>query len=157
MKKKFFAMIGVIVLVFIMIAVLLLLANMKKVAITEIKEFRYRSNSSMMYNGDVVYELQCQDTECFAYYKPSGTDDKDKYKYSVDTEFCEKLEELLEKYDVGSWDGFDKVDRDILDGSSFSLSITMKNGDSINASGYMKYPKHYRDFVVDLAKLYEML
>ena len=32
----------------------------------------------------------------------------------------------------------------MLDGYSFSLKITYKDGQSINAHGYMKYPDNYR-------------
>jgi len=40
---------------------------------------------------------------------------------------------------------FDKVDKDVLDGNSFSLSINFGEDKSISAHGYMKYPSGYRE------------
>ncbi|MBP5242600.1 MAG: hypothetical protein J6Z36_02795, partial [Clostridia bacterium] len=39
---------------------------------------------------------------------------------------------VLNKYNVYSWDGFDKTNKNVLDGNSFSFSVNMNNGDDIS-------------------------
>lgn len=51
--------------------------------------------------------------------------------------------EIVKEQNIVSWNNFSKSDDNILDGYSFSLYIEFKNGETINAHGYEKYPKNY--------------
>jgi hypothetical protein len=51
----------------------------------------------------------------------------------------------LNEHEVARWNGFDKNNRNVLDGNSFTLSVTMENGKDIHAHGYMKWPKGYQE------------
>jgi hypothetical protein len=62
----------------------------------------------------------------------------------IDESVFGEIERIVNDQEIYKWDGFDESDNDILDGSSFSLKITYKDGQSINAHGYMKYPDNYR-------------
>lgn len=55
----------------------------------------------------------------------------------------DKLEEIINAYDINSWDGFHESDLDILDGSAFTLNITYSDGKEVNADGYMVWPEGY--------------
>lgn len=56
-----------------------------------------------------------------------------------------KIEAVFEQYKVGKWNGFQKSNKMVLDGNSFSLSVTMEGEQEICASGYMKWPANYRE------------
>ncbi|MDR1565046.1 MAG: hypothetical protein LBS74_08830 [Oscillospiraceae bacterium] len=53
------------------------------------------------------------------------------------------LNKIITDNQIYKWNKFNKSERNIMDGNSFSLSVTYANGKSIIASGYMKYPKNY--------------
>ncbi len=52
-----------------------------------------------------------------------------------------ELEEILGKYDAGSWNGFSKEDRKSTD--SFLLEVEFDNGDLLEAKGRGIYPDKY--------------
>ena len=62
----------------------------------------------------------------------------------IDESVFAEIERIVNEQEIYKWDGFDESDNDVLDGYSFSLKITYKDGQSINAHGYMKYPDNYR-------------
>ena len=63
----------------------------------------------------------------------------------IDEYYLEQLSKIIKETNIESWNGFNKKDNKILDGYSFNLKVEYKNGKTINASGYMKYPKNYKN------------
>lgn len=55
------------------------------------------------------------------------------------------LSRLATDYRMDKWNGFDKVDNRILDGSMFSLEITLSDGKTIYAHGSNAYPKNFSE------------
>ena len=55
---------------------------------------------------------------------------------------CGKFQEL----GVGSWDGFNESDPDVMDGWDFSLEIELADGTAITAHGSNASPEGYHDF-----------
>ena len=53
--------------------------------------------------------------------------------------------------------GFNKSDRYVLDGNSFSLSISMNNDEYVSASGYMKWPKNYKEVKEELITFFSTI
>ena len=53
---------------------------------------------------------------------------------------------LLDTCDVKNWDGFSENNPHVLDGSSFDLSITRKDGSMIHARGTNATPEGFREF-----------
>ena len=68
--------------------------------------------------------------------------------------FAEKLEALCDSCRIRRWNGFDKVDRRVLDGSGFSLSIKYADGKTLSAHGSNSFPNGYRDFRTSLEELF---
>lgn len=130
--------------------------KLKKVEIKKVKSFSFGYSVSMMINGNVSYNYKCGE-RCLVSVKPNEVNMEDPVVVEVDEEFGKKLEELLKKYEVNKWNGFDKSDLNVLDGNSFHLSVTMEDDQYISASGYMKYPKNYREFSSELSSLFEPL
>lgn len=116
----------------------------KEIKITSIQKFRYSYTQGYSMNAEVIYSLECNDA-CEIEIKPYLEEPEKTRKLTVGKDFKEKLESILRKYHVGKWNGFNKNNPYVLDGDSFSLSIVFQNGTSISASGYMKWPKQYRE------------
>ena len=55
----------------------------------------------------------------------------------------ERLSKVITDNGIDKWNGFNKSDSNAMDGYSFELKITYKNGEEITAYGYMKYPPNY--------------
>lgn len=77
-------------------------------------------------------------------------------EYHVPTpEAMAKVRDVIFRYDVRSWDGFDKVDRFALDGEDFNLYITFADGTRISAKGSNRFPENYRDVFGELEAILE--
>lgn len=66
-----------------------------------------------------------------------------------------EIEGLLNKYNVSNWNGFHGNNKDVLDGDSFGFYVTMKNGDKIDSSGYMSWPKNYGEVKNGLESIFK--
>ncbi len=149
----------IIIIVIIVLLVLLLLyifngKVFKKVEIKKIKYFSFGYSTGTMINSQVNYQLTCKE-RCLISVKPNQVCSDDPTVVEVDEEFEKKLEDILVKYNVGSWNGFQKSDPGVLDGNSFNLSVSMEDNQHISASGYMMYPNNYREFVKEVGELFE--
>lgn len=73
----------------------------------------------------------------------------------VNDEVLEQLTRFCRDNKVGRWNGFHKVNKNVLDAGGWSLWIIMEDGREIEASGYMKYPADYRrviDGIFEIAR-----
>ena len=61
----------------------------------------------------------------------------------IDSSYLNQLSDIINDNKIYEWDGFHKSEDDVMDGYSFKLNIGYKNGETIDASGYMKYPDNY--------------
>ena len=58
---------------------------------------------------------------------------------------------------LAEWNGYHKIDRDMLDGVSFSLSVEFEDGRVINASGSNCFPRAYSEKVSAIKDFFEKL
>lgn len=122
--------------------IIFLVITNKPKKIESIKTLHYSFSNGYSMNAYTVYDLEC-DEDCYVTVKPHGypEDRTSKYKISED-----KIDELIKVFNdnkVLSWDGYHKNNKYVLDGDSFSFSLTTKEGLSVSASGYMKWPDNY--------------
>lgn len=75
----------------------------------------------------------------------------------IDEPVLEQLGEIAGKYRMDRWDGFDKSSANVMDGSSFSLSITLADGTTVSARGSNKFPDGYGDAEREICTLFEEL
>ena len=54
-----------------------------------------------------------------------------------------KLQKIINENKIYKWNGFEERNDKILDGNGFKLIVEYDDGKTINATGYMKYPKDY--------------
>ena len=118
----------------------------KKVAPEEIKDvthFYFTYSNGLDFDDRVFYQLDGAEGQYTAVVKPEGVKDEDAWHVSVDEAFADQLIAILRENDVGSWNGFDKQDRRIMDGIGFSTHVILADGKTIDANGYMKWPSGY--------------
>lgn len=65
----------------------------------------------------------------------------------------EKINQLYLDMHIAAWDGFDKTNTMVCDGSGFSFSLTFEDGKHLNAQGTNAFPDGYREFTDALEKL----
>lgn len=75
----------------------------------------------------------------------------------VEEPVMEQLNEIVERYRMDQWDGFNKSDSLVLDGSGFSLSISFADGKAVLASGNNAFPEGYADAEREICALFEDL
>lgn len=124
----------------------------KDIKIENIKKLDFHITQNMSIYGDIDYNLKCDD-KCVVKIKPCDTAEEKAQEVELSQEQVKEIEDLLNMYHVGKWDGFNKADKNILDGRSFSISISLQDGTLISAHGYMKYPKNYKEVSSGLERL----
>ncbi|MBE5874725.1 MAG: hypothetical protein E7287_10040 [Lachnospiraceae bacterium] len=75
----------------------------------------------------------------------------------VDEPVLEQLSEIANKYHLDKWDGFDKKNKHVMDGSDFSLSVTLADGKTISAHGSKSFPDGFADVEREIRGLFEDL
>lgn len=125
--------------------------------IGSIKTFHFTYTNGYAANAFTYYDIRLKDGNYKAYIKLNGVPAEEAVEIEMTKEQVQKVEEILNKYKVYKWNGFDKTDKDVLDGDSFSLNLSMENGKSIGASGYMAWPDNYREVKAELSTFFEGL
>ena len=154
MKMKYL-IIGIIIVIAVSILCFIKFCGKNYVDFNEreIKSFHLSySNGYMMY-ANIVYEFKLENNKYMANIKPYLVADEEMLTIEIKKTIVDKIIDILKKYEVNKWDGFNKVDKNVLDGDSFSLSIWFQDDKSIYASGYMMWPKNYqnvRDEISDI-------
>ena len=143
MKKSYIVVFVILFLVIIIVLLLLKFKQNSKVGVvSDIKSLSFSYTQGYMVNSDVRYELDCKE-KCILLYKPYGVSYDQAKKFRINDDIILEIESLLNKYEVCKWNGFHGNDKNVLDGDSFGFNVYMKNGNRIESSGYMRFPKNY--------------
>ena len=153
MKKKVLFIILIILLV-IVIGVIVMFGIKKPKKIETIKYLNFGYSTGTMMNAYVSYNLEFKDNKYKASIKPNMISDEDKKITVMTKKDVEKIIEILDKYEVYKWDGFKKSNSNVLDGDSFNLAVRYNDDKSISASGYMMWPKNYREVQGELDSIF---
>lgn len=147
MKNKWLIIVILAVLVIALISVVIFYLTKKRIILTKdnIKHIHFSYSTGNMMYANVSYDIDLEKEGYVATIKPNGVSDEAAKKVKLDKKTMEKLVNELNKYNITSWNGFKKSDKNVLDGDSFSLSIGTKDDKWIEASGYMKWPKNYSE------------
>lgn len=111
--------------------------------ITNLNKLRFSYTTGYSLNSYVVYEINNINGKYIVKVKPSSKEESKEYE--VSKEKVDKVMNTLDKYNIYTWNGFRKVDKNVLDGNSFCLNIEYGNNKKIEASGYMRWPKNYSE------------
>ena len=115
----------------------------KKVEIGEIESFSFGYTAGYMMNSNVRYSLLLENGTYTATVKPLNEPQEAAQTFTVDEHFVQSLRQLLIDNEAGKWNGFNKSDKNVLDGDNFTMFILMTDGTTLDAHGYMKWPKNY--------------
>lgn len=147
--------IGLSIIVVVLIILFVLLFKKKPLKkIENIKYFSFGYSTGDYANANVSYSVECKD-KCIATIKPNEVADKDATIVEINSEKIKELEDILNKWEIVKWDNFHKSDSNVLDGDGFSLNVRMEDKTSINASGYMMWPKNYANVSGELDSFFE--
>lgn len=153
MKKVLFIIIALLIII---VVILLVVNNLKMVEVGEFKYFKFSYSTGYAINSSVSYSIKLED-KYYATIKLDGVSEEDAVIVEVDDNTIDKIINILKKYHVERWNGFNKSNKYVLDGNSFNFYVRMKNDDSISASGYMKWPKNYRNVKEELDSIFTEL
>ena len=151
MKK----MIAFVVLIIIFIGGLFMFKLFNNKKITDIKSLEYNISDGRMMYGNTYYELKC-DSKCILKSNLEGMEDEKYITVDVDKNSVSKIIDILNKYNAYSWNGFNKSDKNVLDGTSYYFRLDT-GSDTIDASGYMKYPKNFGVAIKEIIKIFESI
>lgn len=101
-----------------------------------------------------IYEINYKDDKYFLTIKPNGVPNEEKQVEEIKKEDVKKIEDILNNYNVGFWDGFNKSDQGVLDGNSFTFTVDYDEDKNIHAYGYMMYPKNYIEVKQELLNIF---
>ena len=152
MKKKIIWII-VILLSIIVIGVIVMFGIRKPKKINSIKSLHFSYSSGYMANAYTTYDIELKDGIYYALIKPYLIPDTGTFEVEMDKSKIDEIIEVLNKYEVSKWDGFDKSNQNVLDGDSFSFSLYMKDDSKVQASGYMMWPKNYSEVKSELDRI----
>ena len=143
-----------LIVILILICIIYFLFNKNKVEIKNIKSFSFTYTNGYSAYSYTYYYVSCNE-KCLASIKPNDVPEEEKIEVEIQQETIDKLQDILIKYDVAKWNGFNKNDKSVLDGDSFSINIKMDNEKIITAHGYMKWPKNYSSVKKEIDELFE--
>ena len=127
-----------------------------KKEINSIKSIEYGYGDGRTIYGHTKYSLKCGD-KCILTTKYDGFPDDEVFVVEVNDKDIDKLLKIFQDNDVASWDGFDKSDSYVLDGTSFSFRVETRDNQKIYASGYMKWPKNFRKVIGEMVSIFDTL
>lgn len=125
-----------------------------KKEINSIKSLEYGYSDGWHMYGNVLYSLKCDD-KCILKSKLSGYPEEEVFEVELSGYDIDNIIKILQDNNVGSWDGFNKSDKNVLDGTSFHFKVVTKDGTDIYASGYMKYPNNYRTVIDGIVSIFD--
>lgn len=71
-------------------------------------------------------------------------------KRRLNEDMVADLLDIFADYDIYSWDGYNEVDEDVLDGNGFTLWIDYSNHTDVKAHGSNAFPADYYSFKLDI-------
>lgn len=147
MKNKALAIIILVLLIIAFVTIIIFYLTKKKIVLTKdnIKHIHFSYSTGNMMYANVQYDIDYKDNKYIATIKPDRSAEEASIKVELNDKQMKELVDKLNEYNITSWNGFKKSDKNVLDGDSFSLSIETKDEKWIDASGYMKWPKNYSE------------
>ena len=82
---------------------------------------------------------------------------KDHYVLPLTDEDMASFSALVQELGLTEWNGCHKIDRDVLDGASFSLCVEFEDGGVIDASGSNCFPGGYSEKASAIRDFFEKL
>ena len=133
---------------------ILLCAGCAKEIDSDITSFYYNIGSGL--GGYCSYTVEDKNNTVLYTKNCVGIEDADEER-EIDRSYLEEIKKIINENKVYKWDGFNKSNNNVMDGSSFDLKVHYSNGQSIDAHGYMKYPSNYKEVKEKLLDYFEKM
>lgn len=117
-----------------------------------ITSFEYTTGS---YDSGVVFYNISKDDDKYLFTAEGVNGISLEVNKELSNDDIKTLENVINESKIIEWNGFDKSDGDVLDGHSFSITITYSDNKNFYAHGYMKYPEDYEERIKKLDTLME--
>lgn len=91
------------------------------------------------------YELKKQKDGKITLQYEKSFPEKEEQSVEITEEQLKEFTEKINNSEILSRDGFDKVDTNVLDGSSWTIHIVYENKEEIKAHGYESYPRRFSE------------
>lgn len=78
---------------------------------------------------------------------------EEEYLHMEDAGLMDQVREILERNEVGDWNGFHGNNSRVLDGGGFSIYVEFTDGTTLSASGENCFPAHYQTVASELTEL----
>ena len=118
-----------------------------------VRRERAISRFELYRSGEIAYDSFDIITLMGEYSMSVSGDDYQK----IDARYVDELFQVIEKYDLYEWDGFDKTREGVLDGEGFRLEVTFTDGTSITANGDNAFPADYFDAIGEIQDILDNL
>ena len=141
--KKNIIIIASIVILLILMGVMLVSSIVKIKKITGIKRLYFTYTNGYSAYSYTRYEIEKREDGYYVKIKPDGMPEEEMQEAKMSNDDIEKIIQVLNENKVIKWDVFHDSDKYVLDGDSFSFSLTANDDIDISASGYMRWPKNY--------------
>ena len=141
----------VLLIAILVVLVFVLPSIIEEKKIESVKHLYFTYTSGYAANAYATYTLDCTD-KCTLKVKQLGVPEEETIEVEIPKEKVEEIANKLNEYHVSRWNGFNKTDKYVLDGDSFSFNIDFNEKDEINAHGYMMWPDNYsnvKSYLVD--------
>lgn len=103
------------------------------------------------------YSVTEEDGKHYFVYESMLHPDYGELTKEVDDAFLDQVTKLYKECHLATWDGYDETNEYVLDGDGFSLSISFRDGQSLQAYGSNSEPDGYRDFCEKMQALFSPL
>ena len=157
MKKIWIILLICIVVIIISLVVTLLKKRKVELTSNNIKSIHFSYSTGTMMYAYARYNIDYKDNKYIASIKPNNIEEEKTKEIEIDKNTLKKIVNVLNKYEVYCWNNFHKNDKNVLDGNSFSFYLKTKDNNEIDASGYMRWPKNYRNVRDELDNIFEKL
>ena len=154
MKSKYIILILLVVLIGISFLLEIFRDKVEDYDVESITSMNFFYTNGYDMNADVRYKIDCKEI-CIATIKPYH--EEDSIEIEITNDVVDKLIKVFNKYEVAKWNKFNETDKNVLDGDSFSLSVTYNNNKYIKASGYMMFPENYGKVSEELDNIFNKL
>lgn len=143
-----------LILLIIILVLFFIFGIKRKVIIKNIKHLRFSYTNGYAMYAYTIYEIDYEDGKYILTIKPYGVPEEESQKEVIFKKDIKRIEKILNNYNVGSWNGFNKNDKNVLDGDSFSFSLRYDDDKEVDAYGYMRYPNNYREVKQELENIF---
>ncbi len=111
--------------------------------IADVSEFSFSTGGGMRKYSGYDFAAKTVGDKALVTVRPNDEPEENTVEFETDLEIMKELRTIIIDYDLLRWDGFDKSNKHVLDGKSFSMKLKLSDGTEARAHGYHSWPKNF--------------